>query len=263
MIEHGQSAKRVRSKQGFLGAQSIIRIIEEVERQIDVDAANQLLSEARFDRIPAWDEPVPEGRVAALHQAIRRRHPEAAERICRNAGRATTDYLLSNRIPVRAQELLIKAPPAVAMWLVTRSAMVNARHFGGSGEFIIQTSTVFDLRFNPVLLGETAASPVCHYHAAAFERMYQRLVDPEMICRETACEAMGDDACRFEVSRPAGDVAATSCMIIGLFLEQFRFSAMPFLKHFDVAKVVQRLDVGFIRPEATGIEGNSSQSGKS
>lgn len=201
MIDHGQSAIRVRSKRGFLGAQSVIRIIEEVERQIDLDAANQLLSEAHFDRIPAWNEPVPEGRVARLHQAIRRRHPEAAVRICRNAGRATTDYLLSNRISLRAQELMRKAPQGLAMWLVTRSAMLNARHFGGSGEFIMQSSAVFYLRFNPVLLGETAASPVCHYHAAAFERMYQVLVDPDMRCRETACEAMGYDACRFEVSK--------------------------------------------------------------
>jgi divinyl protochlorophyllide a 8-vinyl-reductase len=203
MTDQGQTAVRVRTKPGFLGSQAVTRIIEEVERQIDLDAANQLLSDARIDRIPAWNKPVPEGRVAALHQAIRRRHPEKAECICRNAGRATTDYLLGNRISVRAQELIKKAPQTVAMWLVTRSAMMNARHFGGSGEFIIQSSTVFELRSNPVLLGETSASPVCHYHAAAFERMYQLLVDPDLTCRETACEAMGDDACRFEISRTA------------------------------------------------------------
>jgi len=187
-------------KQGFLGPQAVIQIIREVERQVGLRAANLLLSDAWFAQIPAWDEPVPEGKVAALHQSLRRRYPGTAERICRNAGRATTDYLLDHRISTRAQDLISAVPKQVAMWLVTRSAMLTARHFGGSGEFVMQSSTVFDLRRNPVLLGEMATSPVCHYHAAAFERMYQRLVDPDVHCSEITCAATGHDACRFELS---------------------------------------------------------------
>ena len=158
------------------------------------------LQDAQFTRLPDWSKSVLEDKVAALHQALRHRYPEVAEAVGRSAGKATTDYLLDNRISARAQELISMAPKPVALWLLGQSAKLNARHFGGSGELILRSSTVFELRHNPILRGETAASPVCHYHAAAFERMYKRLVDPGMICREAACEAAGDEMCRFELT---------------------------------------------------------------
>ena len=65
------------------------------------------------------------------------------------------------------------------------------------------SATVFALHRNPVLQGETAALPICHYHAAAFERMFQRLVDPRMVCREVTCIASGGASCRFEFEMAA------------------------------------------------------------
>ncbi|WP_235823343.1 4-vinyl reductase [Azohydromonas sediminis] len=41
--------------------------------------------------------------------------------------------------------------------------------------------------------------PACDFYAATFERLFRALVHPRASVAETACEACGDDACRFEV----------------------------------------------------------------
>jgi divinyl protochlorophyllide a 8-vinyl-reductase len=192
-------------RKGYIGPQAVIQILLAVESLCGVVARDGIMRDARLRRAPEWNEPVREEKVARLHQAVRRRFPALAETITLQAGRATTDYLLDNRISKRAQVLIKNAPKAVAAWLLRQAQKQNARAFAGSGEVEFLSATVFELRNNPVLKGETAAAPVCHYHAAAFERMYQRLVDARVICREIACTATGAASCRFELSyAPAG-----------------------------------------------------------
>ncbi|MEM1431648.1 MAG: V4R domain-containing protein, partial [Pseudomonadota bacterium] len=41
--------------------------------------------------------------------------------------------------------------------------------------------------------------PLCHWHAAVFERLFRVLVSPESSVTEVACCAMGAPACRFEI----------------------------------------------------------------
>jgi divinyl protochlorophyllide a 8-vinyl-reductase len=191
---------RMAIRKGYLGPLAVIQVLRAVETLHGTGARDQIMQEAALRRSPEWNEPVREEKVARLHQALRRRFPDEADAIAAQAGRATTDYLLDHRISKRAQQLLQNAPKAVAAWLLRQSQKQNARAFGGSGEFVFLSATVFELRNNPVLKGESAKAPVCHFHAAAFERMYQRLVDAQIICREIACKAAGAAACRFELS---------------------------------------------------------------
>jgi divinyl protochlorophyllide a 8-vinyl-reductase len=58
---------------------------------------------------------------------------------------------------------------------------------------------VFELYDNPVVRGETAAGPICHWHSAVFERLFRDIVDDNLRCVETHCSASGDDRCRFEI----------------------------------------------------------------
>ena len=107
----GGPMRRPRTK-GVLGSQAVIQIAEAVDRLIGSVARDLLLQDAQFKRLPDWNESVLEDKVAALHQALRHRYPEVAEAVGRSAGKATTDYLLDNRISARAQELISMAPRA-------------------------------------------------------------------------------------------------------------------------------------------------------
>jgi divinyl protochlorophyllide a 8-vinyl-reductase len=152
----------------------------------------------------AWlDEPprdmVDERKVARLHQAVRRASPDA-EAIMRDAGRRTADYLLAHRIPRLVQIILKRLPPRLAAIVLVSAIRRNAWTFAGSGVFKARSGrpTVFEIADNPICAGETAPAPVCAWHAAVFERLFQVLVSPRARTRETRCEATGATVCRFE-----------------------------------------------------------------
>jgi divinyl protochlorophyllide a 8-vinyl-reductase len=79
-----------------------------------------------------------------------------------------------------------------------------ARHswtFAGSGSFRISgwRPLTFEVGGNPLVAGLRGDHPICHWHAAVFERLFARLVWRGCIVREVACVAAGDAVCRFEV----------------------------------------------------------------
>jgi divinyl protochlorophyllide a 8-vinyl-reductase len=48
--------------------------------------------------------------------------------------------------------------------------------------------------------GEQSDAPICHWHAAVFERLFSDIVDANLRCVETQCCAVGERAaCRFEL----------------------------------------------------------------
>jgi len=58
----------------------------------------------------------------------------------------------------------------------------------------------FTLENNPIPQVGESGMPVCHWHAACFERLFARLVHRQSQVIETACCATGAPACRFEIS---------------------------------------------------------------
>jgi len=143
---------------------------------------------------------VDEQKVARLHQAVRAASPHA-EAMMRDAGRRTADYLLANRIPKPVQAVLKVLPPRLAAMILVSAIRRNAWTFAGSGAFAAHAGspTIFEIRGNPLCAGEAARAPVCAWHAAAFERLFQVLVSRRSRVVETACGAAGDDFCRFVV----------------------------------------------------------------
>lgn len=144
---------------------------------------------------------IPEGDAAAVHLALRMAVPERAEGLLRLAGLATGSYILRHRIP-RAAQWAIRALPAPLGARVLAGAI--ARHswtFAGSGRFRIAGwhPLTFEVGDNPLVAGLRADHPICHWHAAVFERLFARLVWRSCAVREVACRAAGDPACRFEV----------------------------------------------------------------
>lgn len=196
---------RMQTRKGFMGSQAVLQILAAAESLCGRDECTRLQREAALFRLPDGDEAVREDKVARLHQAVRRSLPAQAATVLRLAGQGTADHLVEHRISERAQKLLGTAPRPVAAWMLGRWAKQNVGTIAGSAILSIHGTTGLELKDNPLVRGEQARAPVCDYHAALFERLFQRLVDPRLICREILCAATGASSCRFEIGFPEDD----------------------------------------------------------
>ena len=184
-----------------IGPNAILQLIPVLDAAFGPGAADRALAAAGVPRPGPDSGMLPETQVRTLHRWVRETHPQEAPRLLREAGLATGDYILANRIPALAQKV-IRALPAFLGARVLASAI--AKHswtFAGSGHFRIVSKRPlsFEIARNPVVAGESSDIPMCHWHAAVFERLFSRLVWPDVVVRETDCCAMGASACRFEL----------------------------------------------------------------
>jgi divinyl protochlorophyllide a 8-vinyl-reductase len=195
---------------GLIGPNAILQMLPVLEREGGPALRDRLLRAAGLTAPPPDTGMMPEGPAARLHQALRRDLPEDAARIAAEAGRATGDYILAHRIPQRAQGLLRRLPAPVASWMLTRAIAQHAWTFAGSGRFEVGSGRPLSFRIhdNPVVRGERADAPLCHWHVAVFERLFTELVHPSIRVRETACCAMGARACEFVVEYPRDGAAS-------------------------------------------------------
>ena len=184
---------------GFMGPLSILKVVEATEKICGASASEELLKSAQVFRLPAHDEPVRETRVADLHAALRREFPDKVELIARLAGRLSADFVMEHRMSQRAQSMLQSMPWHISAWLLGRSTELNSWTFAGSGKFSIVGRLDFEIEGNPVIKGQETDAPICHYHAAQLERLFQKMVDVNLVCVETACAAAGDDHCHFSI----------------------------------------------------------------
>ena len=142
---------------------------------------------------------LPESEVIPLHRAVWLFLPDKAESLQRAAGLAVGDYILANRIPRLAQALIRALPAGLGARLLSAAIAKHAWTFAGSGVFSIvrHHPLTFAIARNPLAVGPP--HPSCHWHAAVFERLFQRLVWPQALVIETACCAAGDAACLFRI----------------------------------------------------------------
>lgn len=184
-----------------IGPNAVLQLAPAMDRIAGVDARRALFAPLGFDPLPGADTMIDEARVAALHQALRHGLPQDAARIAIAAGTGTGDYILAHRIPPRVQMLLRALPAGFAAPVLTRAILAHGWTFCGTGQLSARSGTpvVFSLADNPLVRGEHATAPACHWHAAVFERLYSRLVHPQAQVAETACCATGAPACRFEI----------------------------------------------------------------
>jgi divinyl protochlorophyllide a 8-vinyl-reductase len=177
-------------------------LLDAVEQRLGLSARAEMEAAAGFSRPPGPKQPVSEARVRDLHKALRATFPHATADIMREAGTATADGLVARQLSNRAQLMLSGGPWTIAAWLLGRWAKQNSWTFSGSAIFTPINGLEIDLRNNPLIEGETADHPICHFHEALFARLFQLLVDPNLTCREIACQAMGASSCRFVVALP-------------------------------------------------------------
>ena len=188
----------------MIGPNAILQMVPVLDQLGGLKLRTEILARAGVFELPSGDEMIPEGPAARLHQEVRRSLPDMAPALAWAAGRATADYILEHRIPVRAQWLLRHLPAPMAAWFLSRAIRDHAWTFAGSGEFVLKSKYCFEIRNNPVVRDEHADHPLCDWHCAVFARLYQVLVHPDFVCEETHCTAQNGVFCRFELRRLEG-----------------------------------------------------------
>jgi divinyl protochlorophyllide a 8-vinyl-reductase len=189
-------------KGALIGPNAILQLLPQIERIGGKARVAQMLAEAGVFEVPDGTRMIPEGDAARLHQALRRVEPEMAPRLATEAGSATADYILAHRIPKPAQMILRMLPAPLAARALSGAIAKHAWTFAGSGAFRVVSPWCYEIAQNPIVQGEHSDTPLCHWHAAVFARLYQALVHPACTCRETDCCAVsGGTVCRFEITR--------------------------------------------------------------
>lgn len=194
------------ARTGRIGPNAILQLLPVLEARGGDALSRAVLADAGLDRAPAADAMVDERVVAAVHHAVRARLAGDARAVAVEAGRRTADYILAHRIPRLAQAVIRILPRAVAARILARAIAAHAWTFAGTGRFRIAGTRplAFEIADNPLIRGETAAAPLCDWHAAVLERLFGALVDPDARVVETACAAAGAPACRFELRTAPG-----------------------------------------------------------
>jgi divinyl protochlorophyllide a 8-vinyl-reductase len=184
----------------FVAPQLVLDVLTALDTEIGPSARTAAMEAAEIIRLPTVTEPLPEARAQRLHQVVRMLFPEQAAQVLGRAGALTGDGLMRRQLSARGQTLLSSGPWTVAAWLLGRWAKQNSWTFAGSAVFTPVNALEFDLVANPMIRDETSETPLCHFHEALFERLFRQLVDPNLICREAACQATGAPSCRFLVA---------------------------------------------------------------
>ena len=187
-----------------IGPNAITRVAEVLPGRVGAAATLELFAHAglaTYLRQPPQSM-VDESEVMRLHAELRRTLgvPMARE-VAREAGQRTGDYLLAHRIPKPVQALLKALPAPLAARTLLSAIGGHSWTFAGSGHFSYRTGrpVVLEIRDNPLARGVVADEPICDFYSATFERLFRALVRADAQVVEVACEARGDDACRFEV----------------------------------------------------------------
>lgn len=189
----------------LIGPNAILQLIAVLDREEGRVTRDLVVAAAGVEVPPADSGMIPEAEAARLHLAVRRMLPEPAAGILRRAGLATGEYILRHRIPRAAQWLIRGLPAPIGARVLSAAIARHAWTFAGSGGFRVRRGRglVFEVVNNPLVMGLTAETPLCDWHAAVFERLFSRLVWPGCRVEEVACIAKGDPACLFRIEKAA------------------------------------------------------------
>ncbi|MFP7673401.1 bacteriochlorophyll 4-vinyl reductase [Marivita sp. S0852] len=185
-----------------IGPNAILQLLPQIERIGGEERVAQMLAQAGIFDVPDGSHMIPETDAMRLHQVLRREEPELAPQLAAKAGRETANYILAHRIPNLAQYVLKALPAGLAARALSAAIAKHAWTFAGSGNFRVVSPWRFEIAQNPIVRGEHSDTPLCHWHAEVFARLYQVLVHPSCTCREiSCCAAQSDGVCTFAVTR--------------------------------------------------------------
>ncbi|QLF70418.1 bacteriochlorophyll 4-vinyl reductase [Peteryoungia desertarenae] len=144
---------------------------------------------------------IDEREPVALFAAVQATLPPAeADRVLADAGHRTGHYILENRIPPIARQILPKLPPGLSSRLLVSAIARHAWTFAGSGSFEGRVTGWT----RPVVTLAIAANPLatagCPWHGAVFQRLFASLCGNVGSVRHSQCCARGDGFCVTQLS---------------------------------------------------------------
>ena len=197
-----------------IGPNAIIQLHTALLQQLGWQATQDIFAAAAMthylQQAPA--QMVDELEVACLHRQVRLHcQPRCAKTIMAVAGDLTGLYILKNRIPRPVVWLLRRLPARLSAQLLQRAIDKHAWTFAGSGNFTIGPAAnapagviTASIAHNPVVALETSDAPICHWHAAVFQRLFRELISARTMVTETRCTAAGDEMCEFSIQLTGG-----------------------------------------------------------
>lgn len=139
---------------------------------------------------------IDEREPVALFAAIQTTLPPAeADRVLAEAGHRTGHYILENRIPPIARQILPKLPPGLSSRLLVSAIARHAWTFAGSGQFEGRVTGWKRPVVTLVIAANPLATPGCPWHGAVFHRLFASLSGDVASVRHSQCCARGDGAC--------------------------------------------------------------------
>lgn len=190
--------------EALIGPNAVSRTLDAVTERFGPEVAKRLQESAG---VPAHLPPsmIPERWFVRLVSELRTEASEAESRaILRDAGHATAEYVVANRIPAFARRILRLLPARLALPLLLRAVSRHAWTFAGRGEFV-HADGVLTLSDAPTCRPEAEGGHTCFpdpeeyggaYYEAAFAGILS-LAAPDLRVRETSCVRAGASACRF------------------------------------------------------------------
>lgn len=121
--------------------------------------------------------------------------PAEADRVLAEAGHRTGHYILENRIPLIARQILPRLSPWLSSRLLVSAISRHAWTFAGSGCF---KGSVMGWQ-RPVVTLSIAANPLatpgCPWHSGVFQNLFASLCRGVVSVRHSHCCARGDGSC--------------------------------------------------------------------
>ncbi len=187
---------------GLIGPNAVLQLFATVEERLGVRQLDRLRQASALSAPVDGTVMIPEQDAIRAHRALRALVPQQAKALAIEAGRRTADYIIANRIPKLVVWLLKALPAGPSAALLSRAITNHAWTFAGSGRFACVDPFRFRIADNPLARVEHADNPICVWHAAVFERLYQRLVAANYRCEEVSCCAQATStACEFRLFR--------------------------------------------------------------
>lgn len=202
MIEPTPGPLRAPRAEGYMSPNAVLSIHEPLADFIGEDRRNEIYSEAGLKFLPKPEEAIRERQVTVLHQIIRSRFPETYDEIMEVSGAAAARIVAQYRIDPKGRQMLRRLPLPLAVWMLVRTAELNAWTFCGSGRFVNLKTRRFEIIGNPAARGLQSATPACTFHTSLFRTLFRTLIDPRIDCTEDQCEACGAGSCRFTLTVP-------------------------------------------------------------
>lgn len=125
--------------------------------------------------------------------------PAEADRVLAEAGHRTGHYILENRIPPIARQILPKLPTGLSSRLLVSAIARHAWTFAGSGRFEGRVAGWIKPRVRLEIVGNPLATPGCPWHGATFKRLFDRLCGSNQAARHLECCASGGNRCVTEL----------------------------------------------------------------